>query len=115
MKEENVILEKSYAFALKIMTLSKEIRDLREYDLASQLWRAGTSIGANVEEAQAAHSRADFRSKMSIAANEARESHYWLRLARDGKVLDASHVTPLIDESETIKRILTSIVKSSGE
>jgi four helix bundle protein len=48
MKEENVILEKSYAFALKIMTLSKEIRDLREYDLASQLWRAGTSIGANV-------------------------------------------------------------------
>jgi len=86
MKEENVIIEKSYSFALKIMCVSRLIRDLREYDLASQLWRAGTSIGANVEEAQAAQSRADFRSKMSIAAKEARESHYWLRLTRDGNI-----------------------------
>jgi len=114
MKEENVILEMSYAFALGIMLLAKLIRENREYDLASQLWRAGTSIGANVEEAQAAQSRADFRSKMAIAAKEARESHYWLRLARDGSVLTADQVAPLIDDIETIKRILTSIVKSSG-
>ena len=65
MEEENIILEKSYAFALEIMAVTKLIRDLRDYDLASQLWRAGTSIGANVEEAQAAQSRADFRSKMA--------------------------------------------------
>ena len=115
MKEENVILEKSYSFALDIMALAKEIRNHREYDLASQLWRAGTSIGANVEEAQAAQSRADFRWKMSIAAKEARETHYWLRLTRDGQVLDRDRVKPLIDEIEAIKRILTSIVKSSGE
>ena len=115
MKEENVILEKSYSFALQIMALAKEIREKREYDLASQLWRAGTSIGANVEEAQAAQSRADFRSKMSIAAKEARETHYWLRLIRDGHILDRDRLKPLIDEIETIKRILTSIVKSSGE
>lgn len=70
MKEENVILEKSYSFALQIMALVNEIRELREYDLASQLWRAGTSIGANIEEAQAAQSRADFRSKMSMAARK---------------------------------------------
>ena len=114
MKEENVILEKSYAFALEIMALAKEIRDKKEYDLASQLWRAGTSIGANVEEAQAAQSRADFRSKMGIAAKEARETHYWLRLTRDGKVLDPENISPLIEEIEVIKRILTSIVKSSG-
>jgi four helix bundle protein len=114
MKEENVILEKSYAFALEIMSLAKAIRELREYDLASQLWRAGTSIGSNVEEAQAAQSRADFRSKMSIAAKEARETHYWLRLTQDGKVLDAVFVSPLIDEIEAIKRILTSIVKSAS-
>lgn len=114
MKEENVILEKSYAFALEIMGLAKAIREKREYDLASQLWRAGTSIGANVEEAQAAQSRADFRSKMSIAAKEPRESHYWLRLSLDGGVLDATLITPLIDEIESIKRILTSIVKSSS-
>jgi four helix bundle protein len=115
MKEENVILEKSYSFALQIMALAKEIREKREYDLASQLWRSATSIGANVEEAQAAQSRADFRSKMSIAAKEARESHYWLRLTRDGKVLTESETAPLILEIESIKRLLTSIVKSSGE
>jgi four helix bundle protein len=97
------------------MALAKEIREKREYDLASQLWRSATSIGANVEEAQAAQSRADFRSKMSIAAKEARESHYWLRLTRDGKVLTESETAPLILEIESIKRLLTSIVKSSGE
>ena len=115
MKEENVILEKSYSFALQIMALAKEIREKREYDLSSQLWRSGTSIGSNVEEAQAAQSRADFRSKMSIAAKEAREVHYWLRLTRDGKVLPAKLLEPLIDEIENIKRILTSIVKSAKE
>lgn len=114
MKEENVIIEKSYSFALQIMALAKEIREKREYDLASQLWRAGTSIGANVEEAQAAQSRADFRSKMAIAAKEARETHYWLRLTRDGHILSSERVNPLIDDIESIKRILTSIVKSSG-
>lgn len=115
MKVENIILEKSYAFALKIMCVAKLIREQREFDLASQLWRAGTSIGANVEEAQAGQSRADFRSKMSIAAKEARESHYWLRLTRDGKVFDGTELADLIEENESIKRILTSIVKSSRD
>ena len=108
-------MEKSYAFALAVMALAKRIRDQREYDLASQLWRAGTSVGANVEEAQAAQSRADFRSKMGIAAKEARESHYWLRLTRDGRVLPEDSVTPLIAEVEQLKRLLTSIVKTSSE
>jgi len=115
MKVENPILEKSYFFALAIMTLAKAIRQKKEYDLASQLWRSGTSVGANVEEAQAAQSRADFRSKMSIAAKEARESRYWLRLSHDGNILPKAQVAGLIDESEELIRILTSIVKSSGE
>ena len=114
MKEENVILEKSYSFALRVMNLAARIREKKEFDLPSQLWRAGTSIGANVEEAQAAQSRADFRSKMSIASKEARESHYWLRLTRDGNILSDDHVSPLIEEIGTIKRLLTAIVKSSG-
>ena len=113
MKEENIIVDKSYAFALEVIRLAKLIREKREYDLASQLWRAGTSIGANVEEAQAAQSRADFRSKMAIAAKEARETSYWLRLTCDAKILDADQVKPLLDEIESIKRILTSIVKST--
>jgi four helix bundle protein len=115
MKEENFILEKSYSFALQIMALVKEIREKREYDLASQLWRSGTSIGANVEEAQAAQSRADFRSKMAIAVKEAREVHYWLRLTRDGNVIASIQVTPLIDAIDEIIRLLTAIVKSSGQ
>ena len=114
MKEENIIIDKSYAFALDTMRLCKLIRELREYDLASQLWRAGTSIGANVEEAQAAQSRADFRSKMSIAAKEARESLYWLRLAHDGQVLPQTELNQMILDIEDIKRILTSIVKSTS-
>jgi four helix bundle protein len=113
MKENNLIIDESYAFALEVMRLAKSMRDMREFDLASQFWKAGTSIGANVEEAQAAQSRADFRSKMSIASKEARESHYWLRLTRDGKVLPLSEVNPAIEHIEKIIRILTSIVKSS--
>jgi len=76
--------------------------------LASQLWRSGTSIGANVEEAQAAQSRADFKSKMGIAAKEARETHYWLRLARDSGILDCNRVDPVLQEAEAIRRILIS-------
>ena len=115
MKEGNIIVEKSYAFALEIMNIAKAIRGQREYDLASQLWRAGTSIGANVEEAQAGQSRADFRSKMSIASKEAREIHYWLRLTRDGEVLPEEALKEILTEIESIRRILTSIVKSAGE
>lgn len=93
MKDTNIILDKSYAFALSIMATAGKIRAAKEYDLASQLWKAGTSIGANIEEAQAAQSRADFCSKMAIASKEARETHYWLRLARDGGVLDRQELT----------------------
>lgn len=115
MKENNLILDESYSFALEVMRIARKMRDLKEFDLASQFWKAGTSIGANVEEAQAAQSRADFRSKMSIASKEARESFYWLRLARDGKVLPLSELNPAIEHIEKIIRILTSIVKSSND
>lgn len=115
MKNQNIILERSYAFAMSIMRFCVLLREKKEFELSSQLWRSGTSIGANVEEAQAAQSRADFKSKMSIAAKEARETHYWLRLTRDGKIISKEQVTPLIDDISEIKRILTSIVMSSGQ
>jgi len=114
MKENNLIVDESYAFALEVMRIGKSMRKQREYDLTSQFWRAGTSIGANVEEAHAAQSRADFRSKISIASKEARESHYWLRLTRDGKVLPHAEILPALDHAERIIRILTPIVKSSS-
>ena len=115
MKENNLILDESYSFALEVMRIAKLMREQKEYDLASQFWRAGTSIGANIEEAQAAQSRADFRSKMSIASKEARESNYWLRLTRDGEVLPTPVILPALEQSEKIIRILTSIVKSSSD
>ncbi len=80
-----VAREKSYAFALRVIPLVRRLRACREYDLASQLLRSATSIGANVEEAQAAASRRDFVAKMGIASKEARETFYWLRLLRDSR------------------------------
>ena len=71
----NVVKDKTYAFALRIVQLTHSLREQKEYELAGQVLRAGTSIGANVEEALAGISRADFVAKMSIASKEARESH----------------------------------------
>jgi len=115
MKEANPILEMSYRFALDVTAAARIMRNRKEYDLASQFWRSGTSIGANVEEAQAAQSRADFKSKMAIAAKEARESGYWLRLARDGRILAKEHSESLLQQVESIQKILTSIVKTTSE
>ena len=84
-----------------------------EFILAKQLVRSGTSIGANIEEAIAAQSRKDFISKMAISSKEARETNYWLRLIRDVNLLKDVDITNLINESEEIIKIITSIVKTS--
>ncbi|ORJ55876.1 four helix bundle protein [Geothermobacter hydrogeniphilus] len=115
MKKGNVIRQKSYDFALQVILLYKGLQASKEFVLSKQLLRSGTSIGANVEEAQAAQSRADFISKMSIASKEARESCYWLRLLRDSNTLQKAEVDPLLSEAESITRILTSIVKTTKE
>lgn len=75
--------------------------------------RAGTSVGANVEEATAGQSRKDFIAKMSVASKEARESNYWLRLLRDSNLCPFIDPSPLIGQSERLVRVLTSIVKTS--
>ena len=113
--KDNVIQTKSYAFALQIIVLYRKLCAANEFVLSKQLLRSGTSIGANVEEAQAGQSRADFISKMSIASKEARETKYWLRLLRDSKILDEADVKLLLSESDAIIKILTSIVKSTTE
>jgi len=115
MKEDNIIQKKSYAFALQIIALYRKLCKANEFVLSKQLLRSGTSIGANVEEAQAGQSRADFISKISIASKEARETNYWLRLLRDSKILDEADVKLLLSESDAIIKILTSIVKSTTE
>ena len=111
---ENLIRDEAFQFAIKIIRLARGLREQREYDLASQIWRAGTGIGANVEEAQAAQSRADFISKMSIASKEAREAQYWLRLAQEGGILPEAETAMLREDCEKLVRILTSIVKTTS-
>ena len=78
--------------------------------LANQLLRSGTSVGANVEEGQAAQSRADFNHKYSIACKEARETHYWLRLLVAANIIPKEKLHPLIDEADQLVAILTSSV-----
>jgi four helix bundle protein len=111
----SVVKEKSYAFALKIVRLYRELVGRNEYVLSKQLVRSGTSIGANVEEALAGQSRADFLSKMSIASKEARETSYWLRLLRDSDLLRHEEVDPLVKDCGELVNLLTSIVKTTRE
>jgi len=113
--KDNAIKTKSYKFALDIVNLNKKLIDKREYVLSRQLLKAGTSIGANVEEALAASSRKDFAHKMSIASREARESSYWLRLLKDSNYLEESEAYSLLERVDELIRILTAIVKTSGK
>jgi four helix bundle protein len=114
MEDKSVIKKRTYEFSLKIIDLYKMLISVNEYVLSRQLLKARTSIGANVEEALAGQSRADFLSKMSIASKEARETNYWLRLIIDSKILEDYRVKPLLTESSEIIRMLTSIVKTTS-
>ena len=111
--ENNEILELSFAFAKRIVSLYKYLREKRnEFVLSKQVLRSGTSIGANVNEAQAALSAKEFIAKLSIASKEARETRYWLRLLIETGYLDeeAEHVQSLMKEIDSINKILTSII-----
>ena len=111
--KENIILEKSFKFAVKTVEIYKELAyKKKEYTLSKQLLRAGTSIGANINEATAAQSKRDFISKMAIASKECRETLYWIRLLNETGYLDDKKYK---QDCEELIRILTSIVKSSQE
>ena len=108
------ICDRTRAYALRIINLYKAIkRDAVGQVIGNQLLRSGTSIGANVEEAQAAQSTADFVHKMSIALKEARESHYWLRLLGDAEIVKPERLDPLLDETNQIMRVIFTIIQNS--
>lgn len=111
--KDNLIRELSYEFALQVVKLSKLMQEQKEFILSAQLMRSGTSIGANVEEATAGQSRKDFVAKMAIASKEARESNYWLRLLRDSNLCPSFDLLPLLDQSDRLIRVLTSIVRTT--
>ena len=105
---------KSFALAVRIVKLCKYLRNTKkEYVLSKQLLRSGTSIGANVSEAQRAQSRADFLSKLSIALKEANETQYWLKLLLHTDYLTEKEFSSIHDDLSEVLSILTAICKTT--
>ncbi len=114
--EGNEIVRLSFQFAVRIVRLSDYLKEKKkEFTLSNQLLRAGTSIGANVTEAQDAQSKKDFISKISIALKEAKETRYWIALLQATEYLPNNHkrVTTLNQELDSIIRLLSRILISS--
>jgi len=113
MKNDNEIRNLSFEFALDIVKVYKFLQSKNEYVLSKQLLRSGTSIGANVEESQAAQSKKDFISKLSIANKEARESLYWLKLLKESDYLNNyPEIENLFRKNQSIINLLTKIIKT---
>ena len=110
------IQEKSFRFAIRIVNLCKMLRnDRKEFILSKQLLRSGTSIGANIAEAQHAQSRPDFQSKLNIALKETSETIYWLRLLEATEYLSNLEFESIILDCIEIEKILTASVKKMKE
>lgn len=110
---EGTTRQKAFDFALSIITLCEILDENRQYVIARQLLRAGTSIGANIEEAGAAESRRDFAHKMAIASKEARETNYWLRLLDQSGIAQITNIEPYLEKCRELIRLLTAIVKTT--
>ncbi len=108
--KQNIIKEKTYDLALRIVILYKDSLRKNEFILSKQLVRSATSIGANTEEAIQAQSKADFIHKFSIAQKESFETHYWIRLLRDSGYLDIKTANELLEMCVEIQRIITAII-----
>ena len=113
LREENAIVEKSKRFALRIIKLYQHLcAEKREYVLAKQLLRSGTSIGANIREALRGQSRADFYAKLTIALKEADETAYWLELLYESGYIGKRGFESLYGECQELIRLLVSITKT---
>lgn len=110
-----IIKERAFYFAVRVVALCRKLDETRGAPraLSNQLLRSGTSVGANIEEAQGSQSKADFTAKMYIACKESRETNYWLRLLVATDMLPERQLAALIDESNQLVAILTAIVKKS--
>ena len=113
-QRENVLKDKSYKFALRIVKLYKHLADdKKEYVLSKQVLRSGTSIGANIAEGNQAQSKPDFVHKLSIAHKESFETEYWLCLLRDGEFITEKQAESLIIDCQEVQKILTSSIKTA--
>jgi four helix bundle protein len=110
-EKENIILRKTFRFSLMVITFSELLESKRKYVIAKQILKAGTSIGANVKEAQNAESRKDYIHKMKIAAKEAEEMEYWIELCNHAESYPSNQ--ELLGELKEIQRVLTKIISTS--
>ena len=112
----NVVVDKSFEFAVEIVKTVKKLKaESKEYEMASQLLRSGTSVGANIAEAQRAQTGKEFVAKMSIASKEANETIYWLRLLNAAEIMSKEETKPLLTKAIELDRILVSIIKTKQE
>lgn len=111
--EKNVILEKTFQFALDIVSFAEKLESERKFVVERQILRSGTSIGANVREAQSAESAKDFLHKMKIAAKEAEETEYWLLICKHSK--NYPDCDSLLENIKEIIKILNSIIHSTNK
>ena len=109
--DENIILKLSYEFALAIISSTEELEEHKKNVIARQILKSGTSIGANIKEAQNAESKVDFIHKIKIAAKEVDETEYWLELCRDSKSYQFDQT--LLDKLIIIKKVITKITSTS--
>lgn len=109
--KQNIIVDLTFEFSLEIIEFSEKLRNLHKYEMASQIFRSGTSIGANIREAQNAESRADFIHKFKISAKEADELEYWLRLCKESN--HYPNPETLEEKLKTIIKIVSKIISSS--
>ena len=111
---ENIIKNKSFDFALRIVKLYQYlVSDKKEFVLSKQLLRSGTSIGANIRESEHAESKADFIHKLSISLKEANETEYWLELLYRANYFDEKAYTFLMNDCTELLKLLTSIIKTA--
>ena len=112
----SMVSEKAFSFAVRIVKLCQHMQNVKhEYILSKQLIRSGTSIGANISEAQQGQSKADFVSKMSIALKETAETKYWLRLLQATDYLTEKEYLSINSDCVEIEKMLTSIIKSAKQ
>jgi four helix bundle protein len=113
MKKDNIIQEKSLAFAIAVLAFCRYLKEnKREYVVSKQLIRSGTAIGANLEEGIGSQSGRDFYYRISVAYKEARESMFWLKILNESRYAEAEKIDPLICSCDEILRILGSILKT---
>ena len=113
--KENIIVKKSYAFALSVIQLYKQLVEKKEYVLSKQILRSGTSVGANINEAISGESKKDFVHKLGISVKEARETSYWLNLLKDSDYITPDDFNRLNNSCDELIKILNSIILTTKQ